>query len=196
MKMLLQLATVAVLAHSSMACSIKHPVANDYGQYLNNNQGVLQLNKVDQPTTYSQTDTTQQHKYEFRSAMAGWANVWVVEFGKILDYTMASDDVKRAFTNLQKSDSGDDLHLAFDLKSYTFTDTAAHVTVDVSALQNGQTLWSKTYQASGKSQGGKMFWGGVFAMKNAVQQSTKLAIDQILKNLTSDLAESKTASIE
>ena len=41
-----------------------------------------------------------------------------------------------------------------------------------------------------------MFWGGVFAMKNAVQQSTKLAIDQILKNLTSDLAESKTASIE
>ena len=32
-----------------------------------------------------------------------------------------------------------------------------------------------------------MFWGGAFAMKNAVQQSTKLAIDNILRQLIADL---------
>lgn len=32
-----------------------------------------------------------------------------------------------------------------------------------------------------------MFWGGVFAQKNAVQQSTKLALDEILRQLIADL---------
>ena len=32
-----------------------------------------------------------------------------------------------------------------------------------------------------------MFWGGAFAQKNAVQQSTKLAIDEILRQLIADL---------
>lgn len=32
-----------------------------------------------------------------------------------------------------------------------------------------------------------MFWGGAFGMKNAIQQSTKSAIDQILIELINDL---------
>jgi len=32
-----------------------------------------------------------------------------------------------------------------------------------------------------------MFWGGGFAMKNAVQQSTKDAIDKVLTRLIADL---------
>ena len=34
---------------------------------------------------------------------------------------------------------------------------------------------------------GGLFWGGVFAQKNAVQQSTKLALDEILRQLITDL---------
>jgi hypothetical protein len=51
----------------------------------------------------------------------------------------------------------------------------------------GQVVFSKTYTQDGKTQGGKMFWGGAFAQKNAVQQSTKLALDEILRQLISDL---------
>lgn len=198
MKKLFQLGAVIVLAFSSLACSIKHPVANDYDQYLSNNKGTVQLENVSKPATYSQSSTTQAHHYEFRSAMAGWANVWVVEFGKILDATMASDDVKNAFIDLNKANDGNALHLSFDLKSYTFSDTAAHISLEVAARDNGVEVWRKTYNADGKGQAGKMFWGGVFAMKNAVQQSTKLAVDQILLSLTKDLSQlpAATASAE
>ena len=50
----------------------------------------------------------------------------------------------------------------------------------------GQALFSKAYQVEGQSQGGKMFWGGPFAMKNAIQQSTKLALDEILRDFIAD----------
>jgi hypothetical protein len=54
-------------------------------------------------------------------------------------------------------------------------------------------VFEKIYQADGATQGGKMFWGGAFAMKNAVQQSSKLAIDSILRQLINDLnAQSST----
>jgi len=32
-----------------------------------------------------------------------------------------------------------------------------------------------------------MFWGGAFAQRNAVQQSTKHALDEILRQLITDL---------
>jgi hypothetical protein len=48
-------------------------------------------------------------------------------------------------------------------------------------------IFSKSYQESGKTQGGKMFWAGAFGQKNAVQQSTKLALDEILRQLITDL---------
>jgi hypothetical protein len=49
----------------------------------------------------------------------------------------------------------------------------------------------KTYYKTGISQGGKMFWAGAFGMKNAIQQSTKSAIDQILYLALSDIKASR-----
>lgn len=43
------------------------------------------------------------------------------------------------------------------------------------------------YEDSGTGQGGKVFWGGGFAMKNALQQSTKAAADHSLRQYLSDL---------
>jgi hypothetical protein len=34
------------------------------------------------------TPNTENHRYEFRSAMVGYANLWIIEFGKILDETL------------------------------------------------------------------------------------------------------------
>lgn len=170
-------------------CSIKHDVVKDYPQYLVNNQGRSHLPTTTAASAYTMTPATQAHHYEFRSAMAGYANVWVVEFGRVLDDTMQSHDVQTAFGKLMKVSDTDAQGgvLVFDLQNYTYTDLGAHVTLKVTYRRHGQDVFSKVYEADGKTQGGKMFWGGVFAMKNAIQQSTKLALDQILTRLIGDL---------
>jgi hypothetical protein len=121
--------------------------------------------------------------------MAGYANVWVVQFGQILDDTLQAHDVQAAFGKLAKSDGGavNDGLLVFDLQSYTYVELGAHVSLKVTYRRGNQDVFSKVYQTDGTTQGGKMFWGGAFAMKNAVQQSTKLAIDNILRQLIVDL---------
>ena len=53
--------------------------------------------------------------------------------------------------------------------------------------RNGTDVFEKTYMVDGETQGAKMFWGGVFAMKNAVQSSTKVALDEIFRQLILDL---------
>ena len=114
----------------------------------------------------------------------------VVEFGKMLDDTLMSTDVQKAFGALQRASdtSGNASNLLiFDLQRYTFEEFGAHISLKISLSRGGQEVFSKTYVQDGRSQGGKMFWGGVFAQKNAVQQSTKLALDEILRQLLSDL---------
>ena len=172
------------------ACTIRHSIDKDYPQYLANNAGEANLPKTDKASEYFLTPETQQYTYEFRAAVTGYANLWEVNVGKILDDTLRSQDVQNAFGLLQKvteplANSGG--LLIFDLKDYKFEGFSAHITLDISLSRSGNVVFSKTYTESGKSQGGKMFWGGAFAQKNAVQQSTKLALDEILRRLITDL---------
>jgi PBP1b-binding outer membrane lipoprotein LpoB len=186
---------IAVAALVLSGCSIKHDVVKDYPQYLVNNQSESHLPTTSTASSYLVTPATQAHHYEFRSAMAGYANVWVVEFGRMLDDTLQSHDVQAAFGKLAKVEdgSGTDGLLTFDLQNYTYAELGAHVSLKVTYRAAGKDVFEKIYQADGATQGGKMFWGGAFAMKNAVQQSSKLAIDSILRQLINDLnAQSST----
>lgn len=181
---------VALLVLATSACSIRHVIEQDYPQYLVNNTGAANLPNTDKASEYFLTSNTQSHRYEFRAVTTGYANLWIVEFGKMLDDTLKSTDVQNAFGALQKvSDvSGDSRSLLiFDLQSYAFEDFGAHISLKISLSRLGQMVFSKTYTQDGKTQGGKMFWAGAFGQKNAVQQSTKLALDKILRQLISDL---------
>jgi hypothetical protein len=172
------------------ACTIRHSVEDDYPQYLRNNAGQSNLPQTNAASNYLLTPRTQQHEYYFRSWLTGYANEWSIEFGEILDDTMRSEDVQKAFGELQRmsgdSDSSPGL-LIFDLENFTFEDFGAHIALNVRFSQYGTTEFSRTYEEDGKTQGGKMFWAGAFGQKNAVQQSTKLAVDEILRQLISDL---------
>lgn len=181
--------TLLAAALAMSGCSIRHEVVNDYPQYLINNQGNSHLPTTSAASKYMIMPATQAHHYEFRSAMAGYANVWVVEFGRLLDDTMQSHDVQAAFGKLVKVQGSDASGgvLVFDLQNYTYADMGAHIILKVTYRRDGRDVFSKVYQADGQTQGGKMFWGGGFAMKNAVQQSTKLALDHILVQLINDL---------
>jgi len=172
-------------------CSINHPIAEDYGQYLSNNQGTAKFQRATVADKYYLPPETQNHRYEFRSALVGYANVWVVEFGKLLDETLTSRDVATALGSLTKANvdqinAGDTL--VFNLQDYTFSDHAAHIALNISVKRNGTERFNKSFQATGLPQGGKMFWGGVFGMKNAVQQSTKAAIDTIISDFIKSIS--------
>jgi hypothetical protein len=181
---------VITIALGISACTLQHYIEEDYPEYLVKNAGTSNLPKTDKASEYALSPETQQHHYEFRSALTGAANTWIIEFGRILDDTMMSSDVQKAFGNIRKISDASDASgnvLIFDLQHYTFKDYSAHVSLKISLSRSNQVVFSKIYARDGKTQGGKMFWGGAFAQKNAVQQSTKDAIDAILRDLISDL---------
>ncbi len=182
------IAVLFVLALTS-ACTVQRPVSNDYGQYLRNNVGTSGFPKAKKPAAYQMSQALQNHRYEFRSFMTGAANLWIVEFGKMLDATLRSKDVQDAFNNhLSPLDNtnADDYLLYFDLKNFVFKDAQATVDLKVTLKEKDKVIFEKDYTATGNSQGGKMFWGGAFAQKNAVQQSTKVALDEIFTQLITD----------
>jgi len=183
------LLTTAVVMLMASGCSIMHPVGDDYSQYLSNNTGARQFQTVEAGKQYYLPPSTQSHRYEFRSATVGYAHVWVVEFGKILDATMQSKDVVDALGLMKKassdrSDAGNTI--VFDLQNYSFEHHGAHLGLTISVKTATREIFRKAYRADGNTQGGKMFWGGPFAMKNAVQQSTKSALDEIINNFIRD----------
>lgn len=177
------------------SCSIHHNVARDYPQYLANHVGQSHLPTTSAASAYAITPETTANHYQFRSVMAGYANVWVVRFGEILDDTMQSRDVQAAFNRLKQSkeDEPPGGLLIFDLEDYSYSNFGAHVALKVTYRRDGRNVFTKYYSADGRTEGGKMFWGGEFAMKNAVQQSTNLAIDDVLRRLISDLNSARMA---
>jgi hypothetical protein len=176
------------------ACALPHYIHSDYAQYLTNNRGQTAFPRISAKTYYYLHPQTQNHRKEIRSVMTGYANQWIVEFGPILDYTMQFGDIHQAFVSLEKTDVPlqiNDLLLSFRLVDYRFEGFEATVNLKITATHKGTILFEKPYEATGRSQGGKMFWGGAFAMKNAIQQSTKLALDSILTRFMGDLRDQK-----
>lgn len=184
-----------ILSTILTGCSINHPIDKDYASYLQNNHGTSALPRAQSPATYDLTAPTQQHHYEFRSATVGYAHLWIVDFGKLLGITLQSQDVQQSFGSLKPNTVSNSAapYLVLDLVNYRFEDYRAYVTMKIEVQSAGNSIFSKTYQMEGKSQGAKMFWGGPFGMKNAIQQSTKLAIDEILTRFIRDFNQLKLA---
>ena len=182
---MLKLIGILLLSINSISCT--HMVMDNYPQYLENNAGDLDLPKVKEKVSYSLSESTERHKKEIWSFQAGWANYWAVEFAQVLDSTMESEDLENTFKEIQKSNSKKNLHINYLLEEYDFKHHRAYVTLRITASKNGKKLINKTYRAKGGSQGGKMFWGGAFGMRNAIHQSTKSAMDDILRKFISDL---------
>ncbi len=171
-------------------CSINHPIADDYELYLINNQGNSKLPTTELEADYVIEKNTQTHKYEFRAFTVGVANLWIVEFGKLLDKTLQSKDVQEAFGRLTKileTDTNESNLVTFKLINYEFIDYCAYVTLDISTKNVDDVTRHKTYRGDGKGQTAKMWIGGVFLMKDAIRQSTKHAIDSIISNFINDI---------
>ena len=171
-------------------CSINHRIADDYEQYLLSNKGNVNLPNTELEADYIIERDSQTHKYEFRAVTVGYGNLWIVEFGKILDKTLQSKDVQEAFGRLTKileTDTNDSNLVTFKLINYEFIDYCAYVTLDISIKNVDDVTRHKTYRGDGKGQASKMWIGGVFLMKDAIRQSTKYAIDSIISDFINDI---------
>jgi len=188
-KILLGLLGVTLLGLFS-GCSINHPVAKDYGAYLEKSATPVNLPKTALKSDYLIDGKTENHRYEFRAATVGYAHVWIVEFGKMLDQTLNAKYVQSAFGRLDKKTTKDVQKgelIEFSLEKYEFKDYRAYVTLKIKLSKDGATTLEKAYIASGNSQGGKMWAAGPFGMKSATLESTKYAIDDILKQFINDI---------
>jgi hypothetical protein len=111
----------------------------------------------------------------------------------MLDQTLNAKYVQSAFGRLDKKATKETQPgnlIEFSLEKYEFKDYRAYVTMKIKLSKDGATILEKSYTASGNSQGGKMWAAGPFGMKNATQQSTKYAIDEILKQFINDIPKS------
>ncbi|MBI4710226.1 MAG: hypothetical protein HY806_07430 [Nitrospirae bacterium] len=174
----------------STGCSIKHVVANDYPQYLVNNAGSTQFPHTEYTAQYILTPNTISHRLKFRAASTGLAHLWIVDFGKILEDTLESNDIQSAFKKLQKASGSGDLSglvIKYNLIAYRFAGFEATVNLQVTVTKDGAVIMDKTYLEKGLGQRGKVALTGVFGMKNAIQQSTKLAVDKILLQSLNDM---------
>lgn len=180
--------TILLMAILALASGCATVVTNDYPAYLAKNQGQT-YPAVDYDAQYLITPSTKSHSLSISSFMAGAGNSWEVKFGPLLDATLRSSDVQKSFKSFTENNGTDKAArlITFHLNSYNFANHRATIDLKITATKNGKTILDKSYRADGVSQGGKMFWGGGMAMKNAVQQSTKSAMDTILINFFADL---------
>lgn len=181
---------ILAIIGATTGCSINHPVAKDYPQYLEKHGKEGSLPRTELKSNYSIDGETETHRYEFRAATVGYAHLWIVEFGKILDETLNAPYVQSSFGELQKATAevkGLDSDIKFTLNSYEFKNYRAYVSMNIVLLNDGKVVLDKNYTSEGESKGGQMWGAGPFGMKNATLDSTRTAIDIILTEFINDI---------
>ncbi len=139
-------------------------------------------------------DATLHNQVAIRSFMTGIAHSWNAEPGLMLKQ-VADIELPQMFVQYRYVDAVADanlddrpLILQLFVPSYTFADFHATVTVRaVAYTADRRQLFDHSYTETGLTQGGKMFWGGAFAMKSAVRQSSIDAYQKVFARLRGDL---------
>jgi hypothetical protein len=127
------------------------------------------------------------------SWMAGIGNDWDVEPGAMMSDVVLTE-FPQQFADFQQVGSyvepkgGRALTVVLTIPEYRFADFHASVTVHAVAYGAGRrVLLDRDYPAEGFTQGAKMFFGGAFAMKSALRQSSLDAYKKIFSELRPDL---------
>lgn len=80
------------------------------------------------------------------------------------------------------------LTVELSLQHYDFSEFRATVVVQAKGYGPGRIqIFDKSYREEGDTQGAKMFWGGAFAMKSAIRQSSFEAYKKAFAKLRADL---------
>ncbi|AKS43232.1 hypothetical protein [Wenzhouxiangella marina] len=135
-----------------------------------------------------------------RSFMTGIAHSWEAEPGVML-VQVAEIELPQMFERHRlahaASTDGGLLHLHLSVPRYLFEDFKAKLTMHARLVdENGNTLLDELYEAEGPGRGGRMFFGGAFAMKSAMRTSSLEAFKIAFESLRADLGEALDARDE
>ena len=165
--------------------SCTHPVHVGFDKYLKEHP--TDIGKSQTSVGYSIAPETKSKVVYFRSAMAGVANKWQINVGPMIKDYMDTTGPEIFKSVKEDSSKGQPLHLDLEVVDYTFEDMRANIKMHIKATKSGKTVVDKTYEAQGRKQTGKMFWGGAAAIRHSVHQSTHLALNDIMQAFLADL---------
>jgi hypothetical protein len=122
---------------------------------------------------------TANAQYDVTSAMAGAANRWTIAIGPaIVDYANAY--LPSAFPK------GDTATVRVELQHFDVHDFEAHAALRFAVVTPGATLFERTYTEAGKGYAARVVWGGAFAMKSSMRQTTDEALRACFEHFLTD----------
>ena len=139
-------------------------------------------------------DDELEREVRIKSAMTGIAHNWnarpVTMMKQVADIEFPQ--MFKHYEVVATPESGTEekrIDLWLAVSDYSFANHKATITVSgIAIAPDGTSLFESSYTESGETQGGKMFWGGAFAMKSAMRQSSLAALQAIFVRLRADLA--------
>ena len=187
MSSIVRAATLLLLAVSMTGC-MAHRVTFQDAKYITN----ARQNRAAGVAVIDSGTLTR--KVVIHSFTTGIANNWEAEPGDMLkqvaDIELPQMFSSYEFSTRDKSPAGSTpgMVLGLSVPEYRFADFHATITVNaICKARDGRLLFEKRYDAAGPAQGAKMFFGGAFAMKSAVRQSSLAAYKEIFAKLRTDL---------
>ena len=115
-------------------------------------------------------DETRRRVYVVRSGMAGIANSWTIEVGDAVT-KYADAYLTHAF------DPGDALTIRIDVVAFEVQGFAATTDLKFTVTDRAQqAVFQRDYRGVGKGRATGVVWGGAFAMKAAMRQTTDEAL--------------------
>lgn len=148
--------------------------------------------KRDEPVSVLIEPAERARTVSIRSFMAGAAHSWEAEPGQML-MQVADVELPQWFAHYKLVDQlpengGAGYILELSVPEYRFESFRASVGVQARfTAMDGQELLERLYRADGPGRGGRMFWGGAFAMKSAMRTSSLEAFKEVFSRLREDL---------
>ena len=135
---------------------------------------------------------TLNSEVSIKSFMTGIANNWDVQPGKMVKQ-VADIELPQMFKDYRFSklypEAPPHITLEITIPKYEFASFRATFILRAKAYSADKKVYfDNSYTEVGVSQGAKMFWGGAFAMKSAIRQSSFGALKNIFASLRRDLA--------
>ena len=140
--------------------------------------------------------SSRNFSYSVRSMRASLLNRWDIQAGEMFMQTLDVElpqFFRRYDLALREQwplDNEKTLSVIFKLEDYKFGGSRAQVVIHVLALdENQKVLLNRKYEEMGEGYGGRIFWGGAFAMKSAVRLSTVDAYKKAMVYIRQDLGD-------
>jgi hypothetical protein len=124
-------------------------------------------------------EQTAQYHYDVSSATAGFANTFRIAVGPAL-VQYAEAFLRPVFKD------GDDIVIEIVIKGFDVHDFEAHIDAQFIVTKDGFDVFDNVYHASGQGYYARTLWGGAFAMKSSMRETTHEALASLFRQFLND----------